>query len=125
MTGGLQRQFVAVSPKTKKTAICNITEIAGMSKLLPRKRVAQVDFDKRNLNRQECIAQRNTGVCECPWIQNYEGDLIGGCFLHPVNEFVLGVALKALKLVSKFAGDLDAACFDVCETRCAINLGLT
>ena len=65
MTGGLQRQFVAVSPKPKQTAIRDITEVAVMPKLLPRKRVAEVNFDKRNLNREECIAQGDARVREC------------------------------------------------------------
>ena len=93
-----------------------------MPKLLPRKRIAQVYFDKRNLNREERITQRNTGVGERSWIQDNEVDTIGGGFLHPIDEFVFGIALKAIHLMSKLNRDFNAVCFDVFEARRAIDL---
>ena len=56
MTGGLQRQFVAVCAKPKQATTRDVAEVAVVPKLLPGKRVAQVNFDKRNLNREKRIA---------------------------------------------------------------------
>ena len=95
MTGGLQRQFVTVSPKPKETTIRYITEVAVLPKLFPRKRVTEMNLDEWNSNRKECIAQGDACVGEAPGVQNDEIDAIGRCFVHPVNEFMFGIALKA------------------------------
>ena len=59
-------------------------------------------------------------------VQDDEIDPIGRCFVHPVDEFMFGIALKTAQLVSDcFTGELNTACFDVGEARGAIDLGLT
>ncbi len=66
-----------------------------MPKFLPGKRVAEVNFDKRNLNREKCVAQSNARVCECARVQDNEVDTIARRLLHAIDEFVFGVALEA------------------------------
>jgi hypothetical protein len=95
VTGSLQRQLVAVCPKPKQAATRNIAEVAVMPKLFPGKRVAQVNLDKRNLNRQECVAQGDTRMRERSGIQDDEIDPIGRGLLHAIDEFMFGVALVA------------------------------
>ena len=64
-----------------------------MPKLFPGKRVAKVNLDKGNLNRQERIAQCNTRMRERPRIQYDEINTIGRGLLHAIDEFMFGVAL--------------------------------
>ena len=54
--GGLQGEFITIGPETKQAAACDVTEITIVPKFLPGKGIAQVDFDKRNLNGQEGIS---------------------------------------------------------------------
>ena len=66
-----------------------------MPKLLPRKRVAQVNFDKRNLNREERVAQRNAGVRKGTRVQDDEVDPVACGLLYAVDKFVFGITLEA------------------------------
>ena len=61
---GLQSEFIAERAESEQAAACDITEITIVSKLLPGKRIAQVDLDKRNLNGQQGVAQGNARVRE-------------------------------------------------------------
>ena len=124
VTGRLQCQLVAVSPKPKKAAIRNIAKVAVMPKLLPRKRVAEMNFDKRNLNGKERVTQRHARVREAPGVQDDEIDAIDGGLLYAVDEFVFGIALEAGQRVPEFGSDLGATRFDVRETRRAVDVGL-
>ena len=94
-----------------------------MPKFLPGKRIAQVHFDKRDLNSQEGISQRNTGMRETTGVQDDKFDVFGSGLLDPVDELMLGVTLKALQLMSKFTGDCNTALLDVGKTGCAIDIG--
>jgi hypothetical protein len=93
--GGLQGKFVPVSPETEQTTAGDVTEITIVPKLFPRKCIAQVYFDKRNLNGEKGIAQSYACVRETTRIQDNKIDPIDLSLLDPVNEFVFGVTLKA------------------------------
>ena len=123
LAGSLQSEFVAERSETEQAAVCDVTEITDVPKFLSRKGIAQVDFDKRNLNRQKGISQRNTGMREAARVQDDKFDAIDLSLLHAIDEFMLGVALKALQLVSKRPGDLNTAFFDIRQRRRAIDVG--
>jgi len=123
--GGLQGEFITVRPETKQAAVCDVTEITYVSKFLPGECIAQVNFNKRNLNGQNGISQRNACMRETTRIQNNKFDPVDLGLLNPVNELVFGVALEAGEVMSKLFCDLNATFFDVGKACRAINIGFT
>jgi len=121
--GGLQGEFITERPETKQAAACDVTEITLVAKFFSGKSIAQVHFDKRNLNRQKSIAQRNTRVREATGVQDDKFNVVDGGLLDPVDEFMFGVTLKANEIMSEFFGDLNAALFDVGEIGRTVNIG--
>ena len=74
-----------------------------MSKRLAGKDIAQVYFDERQRNRQQGIAQRDTGVRQSPRIQNQELHLFGLGGVHSGNQFVFGIALEGVQFMGLMA----------------------
>jgi len=125
MTGALQRQFVAVCPKPKQAATRDIAKVAVMPKLLPGKCIAQVNFDKRNLNREKRITQCDARVRKCTRVQDDEVDPVACSLLHAIDEFVFGVALVTNQRVPEGFGRVDTASLDVFEAVGTIDLWLS
>jgi len=123
LTGRLQGEFVPISAKTEQTAFRDVTEITIVPKLFPGERIAKVNFDKRNLNSEKRVAQRDAGVREATRVQDDEFDPVDLGFLNPVNEFMFGIALKAGKLVSELFGDLNRTVLDVAKAGRAVDIG--
>jgi len=119
---GQQGEFIPISPETEQATARDVTEITVVPKLFPGERIAQVNFDKRNLNGQKSVTQRNTRVRESARVQDDEVDPVNLGLLDPVNEFMFGVALKTGQVVSELIGKLNAAFFDVGETRRAVYI---
>jgi hypothetical protein len=55
-------------------------------------------------------------------IQNDKFDAIDSGLLHPVDEFMFGIALKAGELMSKPLGYLNTATLNLAKTHRAIDL---
>ena len=62
---------------------------------------------------------------EATGVQDDKFDFVDGGLLDPVDEFMFGIALKAVEAVSEFFGNLNAAPFDVGKIGYAVNIGLT
>ena len=122
---GQQGEFIPICPETEQATARDVTEITVVPKLFPGERIAQVNFDKRNLNGQKSVTQRNTRVRESARVQDDEVDPVNLGLLDPVNEFMFGVALKTGKVVSELIGKLNAAFFDVAESCRAVDIGFT
>lgn len=121
--GGVQGEFIPVCAETKQAAACDITEIALVPKILPGKRIAQVNFDERDLNGQQGIPQGHACMREGARVQDNEFDLIVGGLLDTVNEFVFGIALKAVELASKLPGKINAALLNVGKGGYTVDIG--
>ena len=122
---GQQGEFIPICPETEQATARDVTEITVVPKLFPGKRIAQVNFDKRNLNGQKGVTQCNTRVRESARVQDDEVDAVNLRLLDPVDELMFGVALKTRKLVSELIGKLNAAFFNVGETRRAVDIRFT
>ena len=123
--GGLQGEFITERPETKQAAVCDVTEITIVAKFFSGKSIAQVHFDKRNLNGQKSISQRNTCVREATGVQDDEFDVFDGGLLDPVDELMFGITLETNKVMSEFFGEGNAALFDVGEIGRTVNIGFT
>ena len=75
MNCGLQTEFVAFGAQPEKAASGDIAEIAVVSKFLAREYIAQVNFNKRDPDCEQGIANRNAGVGKSTRIQQDEIDL--------------------------------------------------
>jgi len=125
LAGCLQGEFVPISAETEQAAFRDVTEITIVPKLFPGERIAQVNLDKRNLNSEQGVTQRDAGVREPTRVQDDEFDPVNLGFLNPVNEFMFGIALKAGKLVSEFFGECNRAILDVAKACRAVDIGFT
>jgi len=125
LTGRLQGEFVPISSKTEQTTFRDVTEITIVPKLFPGERIAQVNLDKRNLNSEKSVAQRDTCVREATRVQDDEFDPVDLGFLNPVNEFMFGVALKTGKLMPELFGDFNRTTLDVAKACRAVDIGFT
>ena len=92
-----------------------------MSKLLPGKRVAEMNFDKRDPDGKQRIAKRDAGMRKCPRIQNDEIDAVAGGLLYPIDELVFGVTLETGQRMPELLRQRLAAGLDVRETRATVN----
>ena len=123
--GGLQGEFITERPKTKQATACDVTEITTVAKFFPGKSIAQVYFDKRNLNSQKSISQRNTCVREAAGVQDDKFNILDSGLLDPVDKFMFGIALETIEVMSEFFGEANAAFFDVGEIGRTVNIGFT
>ena len=123
--GGLQGEFITERPETKQAAACDVTEITIVAKFFSGKSIAQVHFDKRNLNGQKSIAQRNTRVREATGVQDDKFNVVDGGLLDPVDELMFGITLETNKVMSELFGEGNAALFDVGEIGRTVNIGFT
>ena len=123
--GGLQGEFITERPETKQAAACDVTEITIVAKFFSGKSIAQVHFDKRNLNGQKSISQRNTRVREATGVQDDKFNVVDGGLLDPVDEFMFGITLEAIKFMSELFGNVNATLFDVGKPGRAVDIGLT
>jgi len=114
-----------MSAETEQATLRYVTEITIVPKLFPGERIAQVNLDKRNLNSEQGVAQRDAGVREATRVQDDEFDPVDLGFLHPVNEFMFGIALKAGKLVPEIFGDFNRATLDVAKACRAVDISFT
>lgn len=122
---GLQSKFVTERPEAEQAAVCDVTEITTVPKFFSSKRVAEMNLDKRDLNRQKGISQSHAGVRKAARIQDDETDVVGRCLLNPIDEFMFGVALETSEFMPKCGCSLYAAFLDVLETRCAVDVRFT
>ena len=90
---GTKSKLVTVRAETNDAAFCNITEVTLVAKLLSRKRVAQVNFNKRNINGEKSIPNRNAGVRECTRINDYENDTVRIRLLQAIYNFMFCICL--------------------------------
>ncbi len=95
LIGGQQGNLVAECTETEQAAARDVTEITLFAKLFSGKSIAQVTFNKWDLNGQKGITQRDAGVRETAWIHNDKFDPVDGGLLNAVNEFMFGITLKA------------------------------
>ena len=62
---------------------------------------------------------------EATGVQNDKFNVVDGGLLDPVDEFMFGVALEAIEVVSEFFGNLNATLFDVGKPGRAVDIGFT
>jgi|GEM_PF-6242613 len=122
---GTKSKLVTVRAETDDAAFCNITEVTLVAKLLSRKRVAQVNFNKRNINGEKSIPNRNAGVRECTRINDYENDTVRIRLLHAIYNFMFCIALEALQLMPAVIGQIGQRGFDVRKAGLPINARFT
>ncbi len=122
MIGGLQCEFITIGAESEHAAARDVTEITFVSKLFPGKRIAEMNLDKRNLNRQEGITQCNAGVRKATRIQDDKVDPVASGLLHAIDEFMFGVALETDKVMSELFGNGNAAILDVSEACRAVDV---
>lgn len=120
--GSLHRQFVSVSPKSKKTATCDIAEVTVVSKFFTSERVTKMNLDKWNPDTQEGIAQCDARVGKTARIQYDEISAFGGRQLYAIDQLVLSVALKAGQSMAELVRERDATRFDVRQLHVAVDL---
>lgn len=58
--------------------------------------VTNVDFHKWELHTQQCVSQRNAGMCEAPRIDNHEVALATG-FVDSIDDGAFVVGLERVK----------------------------
>ena len=83
-----------------------------------------MQLDERDADGQQGVTQSHARMRECSRIQQNEVD-VAACRMDPLEQFVLGVALKSRELVSELAGEMGQQSFDVRQRRRAVDLGLT
>lgn len=93
----LQGKVVAVSAETTNDAHRNIGKIRVVSERLSSVNVRQVNFDKRDTDGQQRIAQGYAGMSKRGRIDKNKIHR-AACLMHGVNQSVFGVGLKVRKI---------------------------
>ena len=88
----------------------DVGKIRVFAERLARLDVGQVHFNERDMARGQGVAQGDAGVGVGRGVEDDEGDLVFYRLLHPVHQFVLGIALEE---ADAMAGGLGLAA----ETR--------
>jgi hypothetical protein len=64
-------------------------------------------------------------VCETTGVQDDKVDIVGCSLLHPVDEFVLGVALKGIERMSVIGRNFATAILNVRQPCRSVDIGLS
>ena len=75
--------------------------------------VGQVHLDERNPHRQQSVAQCHAGVGERGRVEQNEIDAFRGGAVDAFDQFVLGVALQMLQVVSGLGGLVHQCLIDL------------
>ena len=94
-----------------------------LTKCLTCMHITDMYFDERQIHCQQSIAQRDTGMCECPGVQDDEITVAAG-LLNTLNQFGLCVTLQRSKAVTKGAGLACQPLLYLGQRRIAINVRL-
>lgn len=123
LDSGAKCKFITVIAETNNAACRNITEITLVAKLFASKGIAQVNFNKRNIDGEEGIPRRDTGVGECTRIDKDEVDTVSAGLLYTVDHFMFRITLETLQFMSEFGGDCGQRGFDVGKAGLAVDAG--
>ena len=119
-----ERKFVTISAKAEETAGGDVAEITVVSKILAGKDVAQVNFDERDADGKQSIAYCNAGMRESTRIEQDEVHLVRSSLLYPIDDLVLGIALKALQFISLLSCEARQPALDLGQFGLAIDARL-
>src|SRR5690606_3377860 len=98
----MQGCFVPVRTQSRDDSLCRVGQVRMMAVVLPLVHVRQMYLDERNLDRCQCISQRDTGVRIGGGVDDDEVGLILACRMDAVNERTLVIALKGGTLGAGF-----------------------
>src|SRR5690606_10988577 len=87
-------------------------------------RVGQVDFDVRDRDRGQRVADRHAGMGERGGVDQDERGTIVARGLDPLDQHVLGVGLQALEFVAGGGGLLVQGGVDVGQRGAPVDLRL-
>lgn len=96
-----------------------------MTKFLTRKYIAQVNFDEWDADGQERVTDSNAGVRKSTGVEKDEAHTFRRGELHPVNNFVFGIALEANELVVEIAGKILQSTLNLRKVCVAVYAGFT
>lgn len=96
-----------------------------MTKFLTRKYIAQMNFDEWDADRQQRVADSNAGVRKSTGVEKDEVHTLRRGELHPVNNFVFGIALEANELVVEIAGKILQSTLNLRKVCVAVYAAFT
>ena len=91
--------------------------------MLPRVHVADVDFDKRQVDCKHGVADSEARVCECARVYQQKRDVLWRGFMYTIDKFRLRITLMAVQLVTQVPGAANQRFFDVSERGRPIDAG--
>ena len=121
LAGRLQGEFVPISAETEQAAFRDVTEITIVPKLFPGERIAQVNFDKRNLHSEKRVAQDDAGMRESTRVQDDEFDSVDlACLATELKNSAAFLTSSSLNLFSiqlpYFSSSVRISCPSLGET---------
>jgi hypothetical protein len=102
----LQRELVALCPKTADDASRQIGKIRFPAERFPRKNIGKMNFNEWQPNSGEGITQSDAGMSVSCGIDNNEVHLIPDRLLNPVYQFKLGITLENREFYISLSGQV-------------------
>jgi hypothetical protein len=102
--GCVQRETVAVSAQAHDAAGRDIRQITVVTERLSREDIADMDFDERLGAAEQRITQRDARVPQSRRVDNQYVASVRPRRLHPLYQFVLGIASKTRQLAMPRCG---------------------
>jgi hypothetical protein len=122
VNGGFQAQNVRIWAKSRNLSLANGGDQRMVTEFFPRVDVGEVDFDGRNTDRRDGIAEGDAGMSVGGCVQDDDVKLTFG-LLNPSDEFALAIGLAEVDCGVQGVGATADPSFDVGEGSLAINGG--
>src|SRR6185503_20446439 len=130
LTGGyfcrcrLDRELVPQCTQADDAAHGDVREIGVVTKFFACEGVREMQLDERQFHAEQRVAQRHAGVREAARVDDGEADAVGLGRLHPIDQFVFGIALEGDQLMAEPGGGVPGAFFYGGQRVGPVNFGL-
>src|SRR5262245_55971317 len=120
----VDRQRIALDAEAAERRPGDRRDVREVAEALAREDVADMDFDQRNLDRRDRVADRDRGVGVAGRVEHDAGGLLGARLLDPVDQLALVVRLAEHHGEAVAFGRLTAEPLHVLEGCAAVGFRL-
>src|ERR1041385_1372626 len=124
VNGCLYCQNVRIHTEPDDLATANSGDEGFVAEFLTCMDIREVDFDRRDTNGRDGIAESNTGVGKGRRIENYDVNFAFG-LLNPGHKLAFGVGLTEVHFDAEFACSLRDQGLDIRQGSPTVHIRLT
>ena len=119
----LQGHCIALGSQSADDSFGNVRKIGVMAKRFASVHIGKMHFDEWDAHRQQCVTYCDTGVGKCSGIYDDEINCFVAGGMNAPDQFVFGIALQRLQLMTIALGLFKQAGVDLSQSHGAVDAG--